>query len=116
MLFVHFSCLFNVLLIYFTHISESKPWFVGTFENHLYDNGGKNNWHYVTITYDQANDKYIWRNRAGRSWSLYATEKENELRVGTDCPYYKSGYTIAKVNYKGIYGVGNELYSREWKL
>lgn len=67
----------------------------------------------MTVTYDATNDKYIWTNRAGRIWSMYATEKEDELRVGTDCPYYNAGYTVAKVSYAGIYGVGNELYSRE---
>lgn len=67
----------------------------------------------MTITYDEQNDKYVWTNKANRSWSLYATEKENELRVGTDCPYYNAGYTKATVTYLGITGVGNELYSRE---
>ena len=86
---------------------------MGTFENHLYDNnGGKNNWHYVTIIYDATNDKYVWTNRAGISWSLYATEDEKFLRVGTDCPYYANLKT-AEVSHVGIKGPGNELYTRK---
>ena len=90
-----------------------KPWFTGTFENLNYGKAGKDGWHYVTITYDANNDKYIWANRAGIKWSLYATAKEDELRVGTDCPYYAAGYKLAKITYIGILGPSNELYTRK---
>jgi hypothetical protein len=34
------------------------------------------------------------------------------LRVGTDCPYYSKGYTTASYNEMGIYGPGNEFYTK----
>lgn len=82
---------------------------VGKFERRPVEN----NWHIVTITYHEPNNQYIWENAAGRKWSLYPTENENELRVGEDCPYYSHGYTIAEITNEEVYGVGRELY---WKL
>ena len=43
----------------------------GSYECHLYDGGGKNDWHYVTIS-EQAPGQYLWSNRAGVAWSLTA--------------------------------------------
>ena len=90
--------------------SDANPLVTGEFENHLYDNGGKNFYHYVNITYDKENSKYIWRNIGGVTWSLYPTGISNQLRVGTDCSYYKNGYTVANFTRMGIYGPGNEIY------
>ena len=42
---------------------------VGLYECHQYDGGGKNDWHYVTIS-EEAPGRFNWRNRAGVSWSL----------------------------------------------
>ena len=86
---------------------------IGTFENHKYDNGGKNNWHYVNVTYNEESNTYTWSNRAGRSWTMRSSKKYDELRVDPDCPYYASGYTKAKFTEEGIYGVGNELYTKK---
>ena len=41
----------------------------GQYECHLYDRGGKNDWHYVTIS-QEAPGRFLWRNRAGASWGL----------------------------------------------
>merc|ERR1712154_23320 len=89
---------------------------IGLYECHLYDNGGKNDWHYVTITQDTSGQRdFVWTNRAGVSWSLYRDENlgEYELRVGEDCPYYSSGYTVMKKDDDGVHGPGGELYNYE---
>ena len=41
----------------------------GEYENLLYQGDEKNDWHYVTIK-KSGNTKYIWKNRAGVSWTL----------------------------------------------
>jgi hypothetical protein len=90
---------------------------LGKYENHQYDAGGKNNWHYVTIT--KIDDKKIkWTNRAGVSWTLTITDDKNKLAVGSDCTYYNRGYKTATVKYdangvvKSINGPNNEPYDR----
>ena len=68
----------------------------------------------MTITYDPLVETYAWKNRANRKWSLYPTEDENTLRVGTDCPYYdETKYSKAAVTMDGIMGPQNVLYARE---
>ena len=88
---------------------------IGQFENYLYDNGGKNSSHYVTITYNNASKTYTWKNQAGANWTLYPTFKFNELKVGPGCPYYSDGHIVAKFTMDGVYGPGNELYTRKCK-
>jgi hypothetical protein len=88
----------------------------GSYENHRYDDGGKNNWHYVTIT-QTAHDEFTWTNRAGRSWTLRGTDNPDVYDVGSDCPYYHSGsYRTARVERDScgritlIRGPWNEAY------
>jgi len=85
--------------------------FVGRFENHNYDKKGKNNWHYVTIAKHE-NSYYVWKNAAGVQWKLYPYNKDT-LRVGPDCPYFKSGHKYAKFSNGGVYGPWNEFYQHE---
>ena len=92
--------------------------FCGQYECHKYDGGGKNDWHYVTLTTAACDgDSLTWTNRAGVSWSLHATEG-NDLTVGENCPYYKDGHTSAKVDCNEqnrvvrIRGPGDEWYDR----
>lgn len=94
--------------------------FLGEYENHLYDQGGKNNWHYVTISWDTTNNNALrWTNRAGVSWTLTPTSNKEILAVGQDCPYYSRGYTQAIVQWDnngqvtGLLGPGNEPYDRK---
>ena len=87
---------------------------VGTFENHQYDTNGKNKWHYVTITYNEASNTYTWKNRAGFSWTLSSTINSNQLRVHEDYPYFKTGDKIYfYFTQMGIYGRGNEFYMKK---
>ena len=61
-----------------------------------YDNN-KNDWHYVSIKKNRLGG-YRWTNRAGVEWTL--TERMDDpdhLDVGTDCPYYESGHTVAEL-------------------
>ncbi|NET44765.1 hypothetical protein [Okeania sp. SIO2B3] len=89
---------------------------VGNYENHQYDSGGKNDWHYVTIS--RIDDTTLqWRNRAGRTWTLQTTKNREILKVGKDCPYFDDGHTTATVIWdgnqvSGILGPWNELYEK----
>ena len=100
-------------------VSESTPLvksILGNYENHLYDDGGKNDWHYVTIS--QIDDTTLeWRNRAGIAWTLKTTQNKKILDVGRDCPYFSEGHTSVKVVWdgdqvSGLIGPGNELYEK----
>jgi hypothetical protein len=95
----------------------------GQYECHLYDKGGKNNWHYVTIS--KINDTtYRWTNRAGVSWTLTTTSDNTILNVGADCPYYDFKQGTASTKYRqakivmaggqitGILGPWGELYTK----
>ena len=106
---------FQEKLLTFFSIIGGYPIIVGQFENHLYDNGGKNSSHYATITYNNVSETYTWKNEAGANWTLYPTAKLNELKVGPDCPHYRDGHTVAKFTTYGVYGPGNELYTRKCK-
>ena len=53
----------------------------GKYENLLYQGADKNDWHYVTIE-QQDDQTYIWRNRAGVSWTL------------TQCPDRITTFTV----------------------
>ena len=66
----------------FVYVLGVNLWVIETYENHLYDKGGKSKWHYVTITYNQTASTYTWRNRANLLWTLYPIENENLFTVG----------------------------------
>ena len=66
-------------------------------------------------------DNYKWTNRAGVVWSLTAKYDSSDglliaFDVGSDCPYYDDGHTLARVSYdddgkmNGVYGPGDEFY------
>lgn len=97
---------------------------VGTYQCHKYDNGGKNDWHYVTVS--KVDDKtYKWTNKANVSWTLTATADKNTFDVGKECPYFnfndgkqQTQYTKATVvrdgdKVTGIMGPWNELYGKD---
>jgi len=42
----------------------------GKYECMLYNGNGKNDWHYVTITANEIEDQYTWKNKAEVSWDL----------------------------------------------
>ena len=92
--------------------SGANPLIVGEYENLFYDESNRNNWHYVTITYDSSISVYLWKNRANVKWKLYPTDKEDEFRVEESNPFHNSGWTIARVTNAGIYGPYNELFTR----
>ncbi len=90
---------------------------LGVYENHLYDNKGKNNWHFVTLSEIDEN-RVRWQNRAGVSWTLTKTADRTKLNIGQDCPYFRSGHSQATVIWNGnqvsgILGPWNELYNFE---
>ena len=92
---------------------------VGNYENHLYDKGGKTDWHYVQITKVDATH-LKWTNRAKASWTLTLDANDRtKAAVGADCPYYAQGYRIAQLNWNalgvviGISGPNNEAYERD---
>ena len=71
-----------------------------------------NDWHYVIISQIQ-DGVYKWANRAGVTWTLYQESDDKTLRVGDDCPYYKSpsNYRTATFNETGIVGPSDKFYS-----
>ena len=81
---------------------------------HLYEK--KNSYHYVTIIEDKQNGAYIWRNVAGREWSLKPSGVVDQLTVGEECNYYKDGHKTARYTPFGVLGPGNELYTRKCKF
>jgi len=98
----------------FGHGSDTFP---GKYE---LSNGPFNDWHYVEITSKSGND-YTWTNRAGVSWTLTFQKKIDDTHlsfsVGTDCPYYRQGYTEGLLFTKTkrgvqIQGPGKELYAK----
>ena len=93
------------------HLVVSGDQFIGYYEHHGFDTGGtgKNDWHYLNIKKEGA--KYIWKNAAGVQWSLYP-RTEDTLTVGTDCPYYSGGHTIATFENGGVQGPGG-FYQNE---
>ena len=95
----------------FVYILDGNALVIGAFENHKYDNGGKTDSHYVTITYNSATNTYKWENKADQSWTLYSTSIYNVLRVGTNANY-DFGQTTVQFNQMGIYGPGNEFYTK----
>jgi len=92
---------------------------LGKYECHEYDEEGKNDWHYVTIS--QVNNSTLkWSNRAGVSWTLYLTEDKTKLDVGRDSPYFKDGHREVTVVWErgqilGLMGPGNELYRKLYR-
>ena len=102
------SCHSNIFSSVFAADSYS-----GFYENTHYEDGGKNEYHYVTVSMIKGK-KYVWRNAAGVTWALYK-HNNTGLRVGRNCPYYKNGYTFAKFTKNGVYGPGNEFYKKESK-
>jgi len=112
----HFLRLLILLSIAFGQGHGSYP-FPGKYE---LSNGPFNDWHYVEITSKSGND-YTWTNRAGVSWTLTFQKKIDEttlsFSVGTDCPYYRQGYTegfLFTETERGvqIQGPHKELYAK----
>ena len=62
--------------------------FVGKYECHAYDAGGKNDWHYLEVT-SNGDGAYKWTNRAGASWTLTPGKDPSKLALKDDCPYFK---------------------------
>ena len=91
---------------------------VGDYECHLFDNtSNKNDWHYVTIS-KVNNSTLRWTNRAGVSWTLTTIPDKTKLTVGSDCPYFNSGYTQVTVVWdgdrvSGLTGPSNEIYNHK---
>ena len=74
-------------------VATKHPDITGEFIIDGYANN-KNNWHYVTIT--KTRSGYVWKNKAGVSWTLkWKAGSSTELDVGSECPYYNRGYKVA---------------------
>ena len=95
----------------------------GEYENHEYDNGGKNDWHYVTLSMSPSGTGITWTNRAGVSWTLTPGSTPgdgvgSDLGVKADCPYFHEDYATARVDWDQhgrvvrVMGPGGEWYDR----
>ena len=66
----------------------------------------------MTITYNSLSSVYIWKNRANLKWKHDLTENKIELRVDESVSYYSSDWKISRVTNAGIFGPGNEFYTK----
>jgi hypothetical protein len=83
-----------------------------------------NDWHFVQLV--ASGSGFKWTNKAGVSWTLTLQGGQDLhsstilLDVGSDCPYFKQGYTVAKLirkeNETILLGPGNEEYRLEGDL
>ena len=92
----------------------------GIYESHLYDNGGKNAWHYVSIKKMKDGNGLMWENKAGVSWSLWPTLNPLVFEVANDCPYFDLYQSVvfevdSKNNILGV-SANNEFYKLEEKI
>ena len=98
--------------------ADAADFLVGTYENHLYDKSGKNDWHYVEITKVNAT-QVRWTNRAKATWTMTVDPKDKtKAMVGADSPYFAQGYKVANLTWNNasqiisIEGPGKESYQR----
>ena len=92
----------------------------GIYESHLYDNGGKNAWHYISIKKMKDGNGLMWENKAGVSWSLWPTLNPLVFQVSNDCPYFDLYQSVvfevdSKNNILGV-SANNEFYKLEGKI
>jgi len=111
-----------------THDAAAVEAFVreveGSYECHLYDQEGKNNWHFVELrrSPESRSPDLTWSNRAGVTWALtpsvdaYGIAK---LLVASDCIYFADGHRVCEIQrddegrLMGVLGPHGELYTRE---
>jgi len=97
----------------------------GFYECRLYDNEGKNDWHFVELRRSLASGKMpaalTWSNRAGVTWTLtpsFDADGIAKLLVGAECPYFDDGHQVCELDLDdsghvvGVLGPQQELYSR----
>lgn len=102
-----------VFTVFQPHLEE----LLGKYECHAYDGTpGKNDYHYVTVS-SISDAVLLWTNKAGVKWKLTATQDGEKLAVAPECPYFKTGYTLARIvregsHISGIIGPGGELYKK----
>lgn len=95
----------------------------GNYECKLYDDEGKNDWHFVELRRSPAIEAptLTWSNRAGVAWTLTPSLDESgtsKLLVATDCPYFDDGYQVCEIlrddtgRVVGMLGPHEEIYSR----
>jgi len=100
--------------------AKMAPPIDGTYECHLYDKGGKNDWHYVTIESTGKANEYKWWNQAGATWTLTWQPETATFAVGDDCPYYKDGHKsmgvvlgLFSAQVVAVLGPWGERYNRD---
>lgn len=94
---------------------------IGDYECHDYDNGGKNDHHYVTIAESLDHQGLYWMNRAKIAWTLTPkVGSKDTLFPHPDCPFYNGGHKECKVmidsngHVEGLKGPSSEVYKRLW--
>lgn len=102
-----------VFTVFRPHLAE----LLGKYECHKYDGtSAKNDYHYVTVS-KISDVEVLWTTKAGAIWKLTATQEREKLAVGPECPYFKAGYTFARIvregsQMSGIIGPCGELYEK----
>ena len=62
------------------------------------------NWDAVQVTWSKDTNSFTWTNKAGVSWSLKPVSgmggfDTTKLLVGNENPYFRDGYTSAKIEW-----------------
>ena len=96
-------------------IASTSGDLIGDYECHLYDQKGKNDWHYVTIS--KVNESTLmWTNRAGVSWPLTLTPDKTTLLVGPEGSnggrHPHATVVWAGDQVSGLLGPDDELYEK----
>ena len=78
----------------------------------LIDPTQQNSYHSGNITWNKETSAFIWKNKAGASWTLTLIFIDGELdttrlAVGHDCPTYQNGYKFAALEWEGVPGSSN---------
>jgi hypothetical protein len=108
----------------FRFMSQDQLWWmdvVGDYECHVYDAGGKNNSHYVSIAESIDHQGLYWTNKSRAFYRLTAqVGTRDTLLTQNDCSYFTKGHKECKVIYDSdqnviaVLGPWNERYDRLW--
>eukprot|EP01060_Flectonema_neradi_P034148 TRINITY_DN5906_c2_g1_i1.p1 TRINITY_DN5906_c2_g1~~TRINITY_DN5906_c2_g1_i1.p1 ORF type:complete len:483 (+),score=128.90 TRINITY_DN5906_c2_g1_i1:59-1507(+) len=93
----------------------------GKYESHIYDGTPhKNEWCFVTVTFNSFNNTFTWGNNAGNQWILYPVHDDpTMLLVDAGCPYYKEGHRSVSIRrdadgtIESLIGPREVVYSRQ---
>ena len=79
-----------------------------------------NQWHFVTVSWKDDKKNFVWKNRAGISWTLEPIPigdawNLTHTEVGPDCPFFNDGYEFARaLTWEGAPGESGRQFNRPY--